>query len=60
MKLPLTKKFHDSPVRGFTLIEMMVYIMLLSGILTVIVPYVYTTNEHNLKLIQTISAAYTG
>lgn len=42
---------------GFTIIEMMVYIVLLSGILTILVPYIYMTNEQNLKLIAASSAA---
>jgi competence protein ComGC len=51
-----SNKRAGSAYAGFTIIEAVLYIALLSGILVVIIPYISATNEQNLKLIDRIGS----
>ncbi|MFA6432201.1 MAG: prepilin-type N-terminal cleavage/methylation domain-containing protein [Candidatus Paceibacterota bacterium] len=42
---------------GFTLIEMLIYIALLSCLMSAFVPYAYTIHEQDLRLLDEIYAA---
>ena len=46
-----------SSTRGFTLLEAIIYIGLLSGLFLNLIPYVYSTNTNNSKLLGAISDA---
>lgn len=41
--------------RGFTLVETIIYIGLLSGVLSTFIPYSVTMNEDNLRLLNNIN-----
>lgn len=51
MKSPSTKTKRD---QGFTLIEAMIYIALLSGLLSSFIPYAYSIHEQDLRLLDQI------
>ena len=44
-------------IRGFTLIEAVIYVFLFSSLMVTYMPYAYSINEQNNKLVNDISKA---
>ena len=47
-------------IRGMTLIEVIIYIVLLSFLISGFIQYVYSIHEQNIKLMQDLDYAYTS
>jgi Tfp pilus assembly protein PilE len=53
MKLPYSK---NNLAKGFTLIEAIIYVALLSGLTSVFIPYAYSIHEQDMRILDQINS----